>query len=460
MPTQRHDRHRSRRTGAVLLCATFLVHPASAGRDAAAPDGLQARVIRYFKTDSPDARAAIAQEIESMDGVTLDAVADAVRRAPLWKPSAPEFERFDLQTARGTTTEVHVHVPDGYDPGHAYPLLLAFHGQDGNGGQYIHFALQLLGDRVNEFLVAAPTRLGGCFIGSAPETSTDPTALFRALKTRYRVDTARVYASGYSKGGHQSFLLGLLYTDTLAAAVPLAGTFTTQIGLELVDIMLPNLRGFPMLVVYGELDHGQPRGPIDERSGISGANRYIRLRAAALNVPIEMIEIPGMGHVGVRPPPDRFHAMLNKVRPRRVKTIDHWFRYPPQGRVDWLRQTRYQGTPWRGDHLRVKPKGDETYSDALVRKLKLILPYIGGTIEGQAIDIRTRRTARVDLLLNDDLVDLDREITVRLKGKLVFTGRAHRSIRTLLEVAYEDWDFQRLYPVRFTVTRNGDVRQY
>ena len=143
-----------------------------------------------------------------------------------------------------------------------------------------------------------------------------------------------------------------------------------------------------------------------------------------------------------------------------LKSFDHWFRYPSQGRLCWLRQKRYQGTPWRGEQLKVTPKQEETLSEATTRVLQRKLAYVGGFIEGQVIDIQTRRCLVVDLLLNDDLVDLDRDITVHLKGKEVFSGPVHQSITTLLDLAHRDWDFQRLFSVRLEITRKGEVRPY
>ena len=426
-------------------------------------DRLPRLVEAYFRASDEQARSVIADRIESLEGVTLEAVAQSVREVQLWDSQPSGLSKFVLQTRRGVPMVVHVHVPSGYDPHKAYPLLLAFHGSGGTGDEYLPFALQLLGDRADEFIVAAPTELQGTFIGSTANEAFDPPDLIRELKQRYHIDSDRIYASGYSKGGHTSFLLGLLYTDTLAATVPLAGTFATQVGRELMDVMLPNMRHLPTLIVYGELDRETSRGDSQEndpKSGISGSNRYMAAIARHLDVPIEFVELPGVGHRGVRPPLGRFHEMLRKTRPHDIKRFEHWFRHVPQGRVNFLRQTRFQGMPWKGQHLRVKLRGDEAYSEALIRTMRLKLAYIGGRIEGQTIHIDTRKCAEIDLLLNDLLIDLDRDIRVTLKGRQIYHGPAERSIRTLLEVAHGDWDFQRLFTTRFRITRTGEIEQY
>lgn len=431
--------------------------PVTAAR---APDNTAARLPKlietYFQAPNNNVRSALAGDIESLEGITIEAVAEAVQNVQLWQPRTPGFEHFVLDTRRGVPMDVHVHVPAGYDPTRAYPLLLAFHGSTGTGGGYIHFALQLLEDRRNEYIVAAPTRLEGPFISSQPDEAFDLPDLLRELKQRYHIDTDRVYASGYSRGGHTSFLIGLLYTDVIAATVPLAGTFATQVGYGLMDVMLPNIRHLPTLVVYGELDRTERDG---EEGGIAISNQYMARVARRLDVPVQLVELEGVGHTNVRPPPDRFHEMLRQSRPHDIKQFQHWFRHLPQGRLNFLRQTRFLGIPWKARQLHVRLKDGETYSEAFDRTIRLKLAYIGGKIEGQSIHIETRKCGEVALLLNGQLIDLDRDITVKLNGREIYKGPAKRSIRTLLEVAHEDWDFQRLFTTRFRITRKGTIKQ-
>jgi len=451
---RKHQRHAMLSALAFVGTSTFTTF----GQNPGEAPSLQTLVARYFRSTSPTQRDAVAATVEALPGVTIDDVANAVRNVQLWDPQPTGLQKFVLSTRRGVPLDVHVHVPLGYDPARAYPLLLAFHGSGGKGEEYIHFPLQLLGDRVNEFVVAAPTEMEGAFISSTPIEAHDPTDLVRELKQRYHIDSDRVYANGYSKGGHISCLMGALYTDVLAATVPLAATFATQAGYELMEVMLPNLRQLPTLIVYGQLDRQDRRGESEEY-GISGANRYMAHRARGLDVPIRFVELEGVGHHGVRPPLDQFHEMLSKTRPHDIKRFEHWFRHVPQGRLNFVRQTKYQGQPWKGRHLRATPDEDETFSDALLETVKLRLAYIGGQIEGQDVHVDTRHCAEIELLLNDSLIDLNRDITVTLKGRPVYYGPAHRSIRTLLDVAYQDWDFQRLFPVRFVITKAGSVEQ-
>ena len=92
--------------------------------------------------------------------------------------------------------------------------------------------------------------------------------------------------------------------------------------------------------------------------------------------------------------------------------------------------------------------------------MKQKLAYIGGKIEGQTVRIQTRKCDEIELLLSDELIDLDRDIAIYLNGKTRLEGRADRRISTLLKIAYRDWEFQRLWPARFTIPAKGRARQH
>ena len=454
----------TKRWGRLVLVIAVLLpagHPAVAtAQDDALTDELRGLVGQYFKSDSPSGQQKIASQISRLDGISIKQVAQAIRNTQLWAPHEAGVQKFKITCEREHgkrphEMQVHARVPEGYDHERRYPLLLAFHGRGGQGERYLAFAESLLGDQADEYIIAAPTDYQGVWFGSDEDETNDIHRLLDTLKKRYHIDSDRIYASGYSMGGHASFVLSALHTDYFAAAIPLAGTFALQFSWEAIDLMLPNIKPVAVLVVYGELDHDQEKTKTDQYDGISGANRYVAAAAQRLGVDVEMIELAGVGHVGVRPPTERFLAYLNKSRPQSLKQFDHWFRYQAQGRMAWLRQTRFLGTPWTGQRLVIRPAKGESMSDATISVLKDKLAFIGGRIDGQSIYVYSRRCSKMELLLNSDLVDLERDITIYLNDTKRFTGRAEPRIGTLLQDAQKDWDFQRLWPVRFELSHKG-----
>lgn len=429
-------------------------------------EALTAKLTDYFTAASAADRRKIARDIESMPGVTIDAVGHALHNTPLWKPPNVERQILRIECPRGPrkpahAVKVHVRIPKDYEPATPYPLILALHGMGGDGEQYLQFVEQLLGEHADDYLIAAPTNYAGVWLGSEFDESYDVPTILNELKRVYHVNSDRVYVTGYSLGGHASFLTAALFGDYFAASVPLAGTFVTQTGWEAVELLLPNLRGTPVLAVYGELDRNE-RGPgaaddgdTDENSGISGSNRHLARMLKRIKAPVELMELSGVSHLGVLPPLDQFLEQLSVTRPHDRKSVQQWFRYPSQGRAGWLRQMEFEGRMWRSQQLLIQPGANETYSEAMTEALTERLAFISGEIEGQTIRITIQKCAKVELLLNSELIDLTRPITIIMNGTRRFEGVATPKILTLLEMAHRDRDFDRLWNVRFEISESG-----
>ncbi len=416
-------------------------------------------VTGYFKATGRRDRSGLLSKIKGLKSASVKTVAEAIGKVQLWDAQEAGLQKISIESSRDGrgkthTTDVHVLVPEKYDSKKAYPLVVALHGQDGSGEQFVRVAAKLLGKQANEFIVAAPADYEGVWLGSPQDATDDPTAILRALRRKYHIDTDRVYLLGYSLGGHASCSLSTFYGENFAGAVCLAGTFVYQVGQEAVDMLLPNTRHVPMLIVYGENDSGN-----EAESGIAEWNRYVGRVADRLKLPIEMVELAGKGHSGILPPEKPFEEMLKKVRVHDNKTVQHWFRYPSQGRAYWLRQGRFLGEPWTAQQLVVSPAPGEDVSAVISELLKDRLAYLGGKIEGQTVRVDFARSSKVDLLLNDELIDLDKDIEVYVDGTIRFEGRAIPRIDTMLEMAVEDWEFQKLWPVRLKLSLKGRAVQ-
>ncbi|NOX57695.1 MAG: hypothetical protein GXP29_02400 [Planctomycetes bacterium] len=443
----------------ILFSMITLFLPAMGDKENTLPDETKARIEHvqtYLTAKDASARRPALRELLKASHTEIAA---ALQQAQIWEDMEPGFSTVQVnvpsakkRTAK--TLEVEVHLPKGYDPANAYPLLLAYHGQGGNGKNFIKAAIAILREKGDTFIVAAPTDYDGMWLGSTAEATEEPRKLLQTLKRRYHIDTDRVYAMGYSLGGHASFLMATFFGDSFAAVVPLAGTFAIQMGSACVDVLLPNARNVPMLVVYGEND--QSIDPTTGKpAGIAVWNRFLKHSARRLDLPITMVELPGVGHGGVIPPEDALQEILSKRRGPLHHTLSHRFRYTSQSRVEWLRQTRFAGRPWSSQQLVVSPGAGESPEEAMAAMLDKKLGGIAGTIEGQHIQIHTLRCHRIELLLNDDLVDLDKAIRITVDGTVRFEGIAKRSVKTMLEVAKENWEFKRLFPVRFQIGKKG-----
>lgn len=129
----------------------------------------------------------------------------------------------------------HQYLPPAYrtDRSRAFPLLVFLHGKDerGDGKTLLPRVLQHGPPRViraNEWLSSRP------FIVLSPQLDTTRGAwpvekvdafINHAVET-YRVDTARIYLTGLSLGGHGTWTYAAAHSDRLAAIAPVCGEGT------------------------------------------------------------------------------------------------------------------------------------------------------------------------------------------------------------------------------------------
>ncbi|HOW73992.1 MAG TPA: PHB depolymerase family esterase [Phycisphaerae bacterium] len=132
------------------------------------------------------------------------------------------------EVTRAGRGPVKLYVPDGYDPLHPAPLLLALHGAGGRGEELAGIA-----SMVDEkgFLYAHPD--GGCPSGSGlrwcyPEIRPpdDPAylrALIEAIAAQYSVNPNRVFIYGISSGGMMAYSMACRYADVITAIAVFTG---------------------------------------------------------------------------------------------------------------------------------------------------------------------------------------------------------------------------------------------
>lgn len=414
---------------------------------------LDAALVSYFQAESSEDHDEIVARIVGMPGVTADAVGQRLHELPLWLPVRPGTTSYPMEVGDGEQRTVCVRVPRDYDPRRPWPVLIALHGTGGRAEDMVGFAAGLLGDKAEEMIVAAPqAALSGPFDPQNESELNQPVHLLQLLRRRYHVDSDRVVLIGYSKGGHRTAAASVMFADQFAASVCLAGIMAPLPQREgLYSYFLPNLRHLPVLMVWGELDDQGPSGKPGSTGGIAAVNRRLWKVLEEKELPITMVELPGVGHLGVRPPPEQWAALLMSTRARYPTRIAHCFRFPEQGHAYWLRLVRFAGEPWRDAQLRIDLRPGEDPQEALLRAIRLKLGRLEGCVEDQLVTVRSKRAKELDVLLHGRLVDFDRPITIKMNGRRAFEGVVEPRVETLLEVAAEDWDFDRLFPVRVRI---------
>lgn len=130
--------------------------------------------------------------------------------------------------------EYRLFVPENYDSTVNYPFILVYGGVSDNTEPYFaHFDLAgtwiSFADSVNQknnpcfILVPALPQSGEWWWEPAVDIPVN--ALFASLLKEYSIDQNRVYLTGFSLGGLQTYIALEYVTDLLAAAIPICGNY-------------------------------------------------------------------------------------------------------------------------------------------------------------------------------------------------------------------------------------------
>ncbi len=150
----------------------------------------------------------------------------------------------------GTRGGFSLYVPETYDEGRAYPLVVALHGGSGNGGAFLWSWVREA--RTRGFIVLAPTAIGSTWSLMDPDTdgpSID--AMVEHVAEQWNIDASHQLLIGMSDGGTFSYVLGLRGGCRFTHIAPVAAAFHPMM-LTFADEA--RLRDLPVYIVHGVED--------------------------------------------------------------------------------------------------------------------------------------------------------------------------------------------------------------
>ena len=230
------------------------------------------------------------------------------------------------------------------------------------------------------------------------------------------VNPDKVYILGYSAGGDGVWRMGPRMADNWAAASMMAG--------HPGDVRLENLRNTPFMVWCGAKDAAYQRNTLDEA-------RLLELDSLQREDPEGYIHggqiVPGMGH---------------------------WMMRADTAAISWMEQ--YQRNPypkkivWQQEEV-LRPS---FYWVSAPQKELARYKQVRLHVEGNTIVLDRCDYSSVTLWLNDELVDLDKNVKVVCKGRTLFNGKLPRTRQNLLRSITDREDTSYAFPACVTVKTN------
>jgi dienelactone hydrolase len=240
-----------------LLLALIALAPFARAQEKPRND-LASSIERIVDQPTPGARRQAAAALAQTIGGKLDDVLAALRAFGKFDPLAHGESKQRVALAVGSKTEdteLCLFVPEHYDVAQPAPLLLAFHGTGGSGGDELPMwrgIAEELG-----MLVLAPTDATASEGYSFSERERKAAlAALRWIRRRANVDENKIFATGVSRGGHLTWDLALRFPDLFAGVAPMIGSprITIQDGWNNMRY-LENVAALPIRDLQGAKDN-------------------------------------------------------------------------------------------------------------------------------------------------------------------------------------------------------------
>lgn len=441
---------------AMLLAGSFAVRADEPTTTPATSD-LDTLVQQYFTEKDASKRVEAGVAIESCEGVDIAQVVKALGRVNVWESRLAGSSDFAYVNAAGTRKTVRMIVPEGYQPVRPHPLVVVLY--EGAEAEAELFARSVTTGRA-PILIALPRGFAGGDFASTSLEALEPADLLREIRLRYHVDMDRVYVIGTGeKNGAAAINLALFYAHWITGAIALEPVPDAPYPRQTYPFLLRNLAHTSLFIAYTGAPASQPASrPADELE-LPDPLEVIQAVARREGLRLTAVPFQDLGLARSENWPRVVREVLTTRREADLREVSHWFRYPVQGRVGWLRQEAFDGEPWEDSLITILSSPSTDFHTYATKVLQSKLAHIGGRIEGQRITITSERTDRLELRLHDDLLDLSRPIEIDWAGHTHATVKVTPRISTVLETAYEDWDFQHPASVRLIANHDGTLQQ-
>jgi len=248
----------------------------------------------------------------------------------------------------------------------------------------------------------------------------------RACRT-WKIDRDHIFFGGHSMGGYGTWTLGAHHADRVAALTPSAGAPTPvrngdQVLIGAEEGVIPNLRNVPLVICQSDDDKNVP--PDANRAAVQALGEA---KEQWGGYDYEYWEVSGRGHDY---PPGGTKALLEKVADRERNARPLKVVWQPT--LTWKRQFYW------------------LWWDAPLKNAIVVAELDRGS---NTVRITSEQSLKgLSVLLDENLLDLSREVIVSVNGAESYRGIPTPSLAVLLATS-GGVDPARTYTVKIAVTK-------
>ena len=390
-----------------LLLSPALAQPAPHAHDEADKPALAQLVAEYLKSPDPAGRAEVLKKI-NQTGASVDNVVHALQHGWFWE-DRPANSTIAIRPGLTLT----VTVPPSCKKGELHPanLRIAVPIYVSHSGHSSKCVVEL---EIDDALLP----------------SDDIQAIVVAARKAVPIDSDALELIGREAMGNTAWSAFVARPDLFSRFVSMESYLDVPYPAQFYPLILSNTYGVPVVNLWFFVDQDP-----ESAAGLP-AVKYNKLA-------IDWARRNGMPWVGTDESGSGAALQQPVRRPPVPPEFVHWFRYPHEGRAWWIRQTKFAGDVWEGDQLSIVTSAGVDRDQFITNVLQEKLAFFGGRIVGQTLHIETRKCADIEVLFFDGMVDLDQPVTIIINERQRFAGVIKPDMQTMLERAYEEWDFQR-----------------
>ena len=389
---------------------------------------LASLVRQYLEADSNN-QGELIEIILSRPDANLQEIANIIQAGYVYEKMPVGMLPSQRILVKGQPYEYGLYVPPSYDPSSSFALIICLHGAGFSGDSYLERWVPRL---KSGYILACPTISMGTWWTRQGEDLV--LATLHSVRSRYHIDTDRIFLTGMSNGGIGAWIIGMHQAPLFAGVAPMAS------GIDKVLYpFLENLKQTSVYVIHGLHDQVMPvwlsRELVEEmkRRNIQNVYREHRMRhphAGGHFFPRE--ELPGLITWFDQQSRNPLPKILTVVRDATHLQNFLWVRIDATERIAAFTDNLIDSQ-------------DEFIEKGIFANLQAEIP------KANHIVVKTHLVRRFSLFLNNQLVDLSVPVTVETNGKVSYHAKVYPNRRTLLRQARHRMDPRMLFPVHLVI---------